>query len=107
MVQITIDVPDDVNKSLEHFKAEHRLSNKREAVVLILKEQAAVYGRAESAGNSEERAKNTANGIGEIHSKEHAAFWKELLKVKHPLSKAEAEAIGTVLKSTRKGGFRV
>ena len=37
MVMITLDIPKDVNKEIEHFKIEHELKDKREAIVLLLK----------------------------------------------------------------------
>jgi hypothetical protein len=38
MVMVTIDIPQDINKEIEHFKVEHELKDKREAINLLLKQ---------------------------------------------------------------------
>ena len=35
---VTLDIPKDINKELEHFKIEHELKDKRDAIVLLLKQ---------------------------------------------------------------------
>lgn len=35
---ITIDVPKQINKEIEHFKVEHELKDKRDAIILLLKQ---------------------------------------------------------------------
>ena len=37
MVLLTIDLPKDVNKKVEHFKIEHDLKDKRDAIVMLLR----------------------------------------------------------------------
>ena len=37
MVTVTLDIPKEINKEVEHFKIEHELKDKREAIVLLLK----------------------------------------------------------------------
>ena len=37
MVMITLDIPKEINKEIEHFKVEHELKDKREAINLLLK----------------------------------------------------------------------
>jgi len=37
MVMITLDIPKEVNKQIEHFKIERDLKDKRDAIVLLLK----------------------------------------------------------------------
>ena len=34
---ITLDIPKEINKEIEHFKVEHELKDKREAINLLLK----------------------------------------------------------------------
>lgn len=34
---ITLDIPREINKEIEHFKVEHELKDKREAINLLLK----------------------------------------------------------------------
>ncbi len=38
MVMVTIDVPKEINKEIEHFKIEHELKDKRAAIILLLKQ---------------------------------------------------------------------
>ncbi len=38
MVMITLDIPKEINKEIEHFKVEHELKDKRDAIVLLLKQ---------------------------------------------------------------------
>jgi hypothetical protein len=37
MVMVTINIPKEINKGIELFKAEHELKDKREAINLLLK----------------------------------------------------------------------
>ena len=37
MVTVTVDLPDDVNRLVEHFKIDNGLSDKRDAIVSLLK----------------------------------------------------------------------
>lgn len=37
MVMITVDIPKQINKEIEHFKIEHELKDKRDAIILLLK----------------------------------------------------------------------
>jgi len=37
MVMVTVDIPNELNKAIEHFKIEHELKDKREAIVMLLK----------------------------------------------------------------------
>lgn len=41
MVMVTIDIPREMNKMIEHFKVEHELKDKRDAIILLLKRCAA------------------------------------------------------------------
>ena len=34
---VTIDIPNELNKMVEHFKVEHELKDKRDAIVILLK----------------------------------------------------------------------
>ncbi len=34
---VTIDIPNEINKMVEHFKVEHELNDKREAIIMLLK----------------------------------------------------------------------
>ena len=36
MVMVTVDIPKELNKEIEHFKVEHELKDKREAINLLL-----------------------------------------------------------------------
>lgn len=36
MVMVTVDIPKELNKEIEHFKIEHELKDKREAINLLL-----------------------------------------------------------------------
>ena len=36
MVMVTVDIPKEINKEIEHFKVEHELKDKREAINLLL-----------------------------------------------------------------------
>ena len=38
MVMVTLDIPKEINKQIEHFKVEHELKDKRDAIVLLLKQ---------------------------------------------------------------------
>ncbi|MFH1396888.1 MAG: hypothetical protein ABIG93_05830 [archaeon] len=38
MVMVTLDIPKDVNKGIEHFKVEYELRDKRDAIILLLKQ---------------------------------------------------------------------
>lgn len=38
MTQITIDVPEEINKKIEHYKIDHNLNDKRDATIKALKE---------------------------------------------------------------------
>jgi hypothetical protein len=37
MVMITVNIPNDLNKMVEHFKVEYELKDKRDAIVMLLK----------------------------------------------------------------------
>ena len=37
MVMVTVDIPNEINKMIEHFKVEHELKDKRDAIVMLLK----------------------------------------------------------------------
>ena len=37
MVMVTIDMPNELNKMVEHFKVEHELKDKRDAILMLLK----------------------------------------------------------------------
>lgn len=37
MVMVTVDIPNELNKMVEHFKVEHELKDKRDAIVMLLK----------------------------------------------------------------------
>jgi len=37
MVMVTVDIPKEINKEIEHFKIEKELKDKRDAIVLLLK----------------------------------------------------------------------
>lgn len=37
MVTVTIDIPKEINKEIEHFKIDKNLKDKRDAIVLLLK----------------------------------------------------------------------
>ena len=34
---VTIDMPNELNKRVEHFKVEHELKDKRDAILMLLK----------------------------------------------------------------------
>ena len=34
---VTIDIPNELNKMVEHFKIEHELKDKRDAILMLLK----------------------------------------------------------------------
>lgn len=36
MVMVTLDIPKEVNKRIEHFKIEHELKDKRDAIITLL-----------------------------------------------------------------------
>ena len=36
MVMVTLDIPRQINKGIEHFKVEHELKDKRDAIIMIL-----------------------------------------------------------------------
>lgn len=36
MVMVTLDIPKQINKEIEHFKIEHDLKDKRDAIILLL-----------------------------------------------------------------------
>ena len=38
MVMVTVDIPKQINKEIEHFKIEHELKDKRDAIILLLKQ---------------------------------------------------------------------
>ncbi len=38
MVMVTLDIPQEINKKVEHFKIEHELKDKRDAIVMLLKQ---------------------------------------------------------------------
>ena len=40
MVMITLDVPKELNKKIEYFKIEHELKDKREAIVIMIRQAA-------------------------------------------------------------------
>ena len=37
MVKILLELPDDVNKKIEHYKIDHELKDKKEAIIEILR----------------------------------------------------------------------
>ncbi len=37
MVTVTVDIPNEINREIEHFKIDNDLKDKREAIVLLLK----------------------------------------------------------------------
>ena len=37
MVTVTVNIPEEINKEIEHFKIENDLKDKRDAIVLLLK----------------------------------------------------------------------
>lgn len=37
MVMVTVDIPNELNKMVEHFKVEHELKDKRDAILMLLK----------------------------------------------------------------------
>lgn len=38
---ITLDIPKEINKEIEHFKIEHELKDKRDAINILLKQSVA------------------------------------------------------------------
>ena len=38
MVMVTVDIPKQINKEIEHFKVEHELKDKRDAIIQLLKQ---------------------------------------------------------------------
>jgi len=38
MVMITLDIPKEINKKIEHFKIERELKDKRDAILMLLKQ---------------------------------------------------------------------
>lgn len=38
MVTVTVNIPEEINKEIEHFKIENDLKDKRDAIVLLLKQ---------------------------------------------------------------------
>lgn len=36
MVMVTLDIPKEINKGIEHFKVEHELKDKRDAIIMLL-----------------------------------------------------------------------
>ena len=38
MVMVTLDIPKEINKEIEHFKIERELNDKRDAIILLLKQ---------------------------------------------------------------------
>lgn len=34
---VTLDIPQEINKKVEHFKIEHELKDKRDAIIMLLK----------------------------------------------------------------------
>ncbi|HLD43253.1 MAG TPA: hypothetical protein VJB08_04690 [Candidatus Nanoarchaeia archaeon] len=37
MVMVTLDIPKDINKKIEHFKIDNNLKDKRDAILLALR----------------------------------------------------------------------
>ena len=37
MVMVTVDIKNELNKMVEHFKVEHELKDKRDAILMLLK----------------------------------------------------------------------
>ena len=38
MVMVTLDIPQEINKRIEYFKAKNELKDKRDAIILLLKQ---------------------------------------------------------------------